>query len=340
MYYEKYSLDDREGWNAALKGIEHPCTHTHIYNKAISASSGLATFLYVFQNESGKIAIPLSVRKKEFGYPEIVSPYGFSGFAGSDAVLLTKDLKKQFYDMCISEEYITVFIMQHPLVKLPTEIWGDCMGSRHVLYFMDLARDIEELWGNMSHGHRYEIKKNEKNIGVRLITDKAVLKDLFKVLYRETLDRVNASAIYNFSNETFDMLIGSEQTFLVGVESEGTIEAISLFLYTGHSAEYFLNASSLSGRQYTRLLLWSAIRELKTRGIRYLHLGGGIRNEDALGEFKSRFGGTVVSSQIIKKILLPQGYDYLCSRYLKATTLKEDYFPPYWREEKNVAMTR
>jgi hypothetical protein len=153
-------------------------------------------------------------------------------------------------------------------------------------------------------------------------------------LYPETIERVGASGVYNFSTATLEQLANAPDTVLVGVEEKSTVHAVVLFLHTPWIAEYFLNATSSQGRKYTRLLVWTAIKALKRSNVAWLNLGGGVKPGDSLDQFKRRFGGKMVRGQVLRQIFDQKKYSSLCSKYSPKNdgTGEAGYFPPYWSD--------
>ncbi len=105
------------------------------------------------------------------------------------------------------------------------------------------------------------------------------------------------------------------------------LQAVVLCLYSTDIADYFINASTKQGRNYTRILLWAAVRELKRRGVRYLNFGGGVRDGDALEAFKRRFGGISLNVPVLKQVYEREQFMALCRQ--AGATERRDHFPPY-----------
>ena len=80
------SLNSKKEWDEALKGINHSFAFTFENCHAMSLTTGFNTFLYCYEKEDVKIVCPLSERSYN-GYTDIVTPYGFSGFAISVLIL-------------------------------------------------------------------------------------------------------------------------------------------------------------------------------------------------------------------------------------------------------------
>lgn len=316
-------------WAEALKGLSYAYGHTNEYCCAMEQASGLRTFLNVIRENDSIAVCPLSIREKEDGFRDLVSPYGFAGIASNYPAEQSDDLSRKWMTFLKESGFVTAYIMQHPLFSLNGSLWQSILAQHHVFHVVDLTQTLDDLWKRMRDSHRYELNKMAKNNEVSVITDKLRLKDALKRLYPITLARVGASAIYQFTSSVLDQLT-ENKTLLVGVEEKGSIQAVSLFLYTPVVAEYFLNASTAEGRVYSRQIIWAAMRMLKEMGVKMLNLGGGVKSDDSLEHFKRRFGGQAVRGQVLKLIIDQERYNYLCGKYCAGDDKLIKYFPPYW----------
>jgi hypothetical protein len=184
----------------------------------------------------------------------------------------------------------------------------------------------------MGKTHRYELRRCEERPDMEVVTDRDELRKVLLDLYPETVRRVGASAVYHFRSSSLERLADAEDSLLLGVKERESIHAVALFLFTAWAADYFLNASTLEGRKYSRLLVWAAIKALKQKHVAYLNLGGGIKPDDTLDQFKRRFGGEMVVGQVLKQVFNQDKYAYLCNKYGSVSDMETDYFPPYWKK--------
>ena len=303
--------------------------HSWNYCAALAQSSQLECHLYVGRLRESKVICPVSVRAKEGGYREIISPYGFGGVLMTGSLMNEKEFAEEWDQYWKEQGVVTAYIMQHPLCRLHAEVWKSTVHEGPTLFTLDLKLPIEKLWQNMKNAHRYEIRKLQQKHGVHVVSDKQSLHHALFELYPQTLERVGASEVYYFSRTTLEMLIDMPDALAIGAACDGTVQAMSLFLTANGAADYFLNASSEEGKKYSRLLLWAGMTELQERKIPYLNLGGGAGQGGPLESFKRRFGGVQVRGQVIKQIFDRNRYDYLMK--YAATREEQGYFPPYWK---------
>lgn len=163
--------------------------------------------------------------------------------------------------------------------------------------------------------------------GFRTIDDRSALADAVVSLFPQAMDRLGARGHYRFGEQTLRRWCGEADSVLVGVGRDGLPDAVSLFTVHGSEAEYHLNASSESGRPAAALLLCRGIAELQARGVRRLHLGGGVRRGDGLHQFKQRFRGEPRPLRALREIYDPVAYAALCDK--TGVSAGEGWFPAY-----------
>ena len=117
---------------------------------------------------------------------------------------------------------------------------------------------------------------------------------------------------------------------LLGVaEQGGGVVAVCVFAFTQHSAEYLFGISAPEGRQYTAPLLWAGATRLMARGIPRLNLGGGVRRDDGIADFKQRFGAKRLPLGALKQVYRPDVYASLSRESQKDPNDRAGFFPPY-----------
>jgi len=321
------SLNDKDNWNAQLQNIPHSPAHTWAYNHAIALSSQLETYLYCATAENFKAICPIAIREK-MGHKDIVTLSGFGG-------LLTygkyPNFHRAYKEFLTLQGFICGYVALHPVFCDAADLPKSEASASSQIYTLDLGQSQQSLLQQLDKTHRYELRK-WKNSDVKLNQNQAYLKNIFPKLYQETLIRINASHVYHFTSETLFHLLNSDNVLLIGAEINNHIEAISCFSYTPHIAEYFLNASSIDGRQHTRGLLWAGIETLQTLNVPILNLGGGIKPDDNLDNFKKRFGGKKHIYYALKQIYNEFIFNDLCKKLNFEPLSNYHYFPPYYTQ--------
>jgi hypothetical protein len=198
------------------------------------------------------------------------------------------------------------------------------------VYVIDLTRSEAELYHNLAKSRKAQLKDWEQ-LAAKLMFEKSVLAAFFLDHYLDFFQGKNASAVYHFSEATLSFLTSLENLLIIGAGDGEMVEAVSLFAYTPHGGDYLFNVSLPSGRQHAALLLWYGIHQLKSLGVPLLNLGGGVREEDGIAQFKARFGGEKVPLRALKQIYQPEIYAQLCRQHKVDPTEMNGYFPAYRR---------
>ncbi len=181
-----------------VKQVPHSIYHTWEYCNAIHSLYNKSIKLYVANTQKSFMICPISIREKEEDYPELYSPYGFGG------ILFKGNLNEGIYfqrawdSFWKAKEFVTGYIMQHPLFPLSTEMWED-LSICHNTYLIDLSLPLDFIWRNISKGHKYEIKKSlQERIEVKINkkNESIFFLDDLKKLYLNSMKRVNASPLY------------------------------------------------------------------------------------------------------------------------------------------------
>lgn len=324
------SLGQPELWNEAISNLEYAVGHTYEYCLSMSNASGLETFLYFVEDAPCKLICPLSIRKKEPDSIDLVTPFGFGGVVSSFSKESAEALKREWENFCCELKITTAYIAQHPCPDIGSNWRGDKVFCHQKCFVLDLLQPLDNLWKSFSKTHRYEIRKNAV-LGSFIADDTDRLTEALKYLYPPTLERVGANSSYFLSMSTLSELCNLPNSYLVGTERNGQIEAVSLFLYSSSCGEYFINAATPSGRMFSRNLIWEAVRYLRQRGVKWLNLGGGIQLGDSLEQFKRGFGGLELPLCSARYIANQSEYERLCRKYCGAFPVTTEYFPPYWR---------
>lgn len=322
------NLEDRKRWEKLTEDIKLSIFFSWEYLNAISSNYPNGIKLIKIENNQGGLVVVCSSKSKDNKVWDIFSPYGMDGihYWGNNSSDSTLALQEYLRNNGI----VTYYLYSHPLNSKYNPPFIEPGRS---VYLLNIDVTVEEIWKNMHSNHKYEINKFNKG-DFEIIEDKTILVSEFISLYKETLTRVNASSVYDFSSEILQKLFNLEKSFALGVQIDKKIESIVLFLVWGDCAEYYINASSEIGRLATRSLIWEVIGRLKSMGISKINLGGGVYEGDNLDNFKRRFGGTKECLGICKGVAATKEYERLC-REANVSLDKDNYFPPYWMKKND-----
>ncbi|MGH9891937.1 MAG: GNAT family N-acetyltransferase, partial [bacterium] len=204
---------------------------------------------------------------------------------------------------------------------------------------IDLTLDERELWKGIRDGHQWTINRSRKLGFVPRMVPLCECIERVMEIYRETLDRVQAKDSYYFGREYFARLGEMRGQVHCGVvESEGQPAAACIFLECDGIVQAHLGGtrSEFLSRSPFHLLLYSAAGWAKSRGNRYLHIGGGVGgSNDRLLQFKRGFSRLRFPFSTLRLITDAGKYRELTRRRAQAANVPAedpaggDFFPAY-----------
>lgn len=323
MKYDLISLEEISKWNKAIESLNYSIGHSWKYNEALSQANATGKiYLYSAQVGLEKLIIPIQERVYD-GVKDICTPYGFSGFLYSGKWI---DFKELWYQSAKELGYVAGYIGLHPFIS--SQDLKERLISTRDVYALDLEPSEDELYKNLQgKGKKSEVKWPE---GCKLIESQDLLKSLFYEMYSNSMVRVGASRQYFFSQKAIESFFDIDGSQAYGIEHQGVVQAICLFLKAPLCTEYFLSASSDDGRPLTTALLWKSLLKLKSEGVKRVNLGGGVVDGDGLAKFKARFGAQEVKYIALKQIYNMNLYTELCLKN-GAEPESTGYFPAYYK---------
>ncbi|MCR4740302.1 MAG: GNAT family N-acetyltransferase [Lachnospiraceae bacterium] len=313
------------GWDQYLdlfKAEEKDIYYTEGYVKLYDQDGGVPLCV-ICREDDGILLMPF-IRKSIGDNFDFETPYGYGG-----PISNTKD--REWINAALAamtglfrgEGYICGFYRFHPLLN-NAEI---CKDRIKVIYdrktvFMDLTPEEEEIWNTQINAKcRNKIRKAEKaGLVFSVEDDPSSLKEFIK-LYNGTMERLSADDFYFFEDsyyQNFENALKGEY-FLGTVRSEGEMICASLFMIYGDGAHYHLAGSNNENRitGSNNLMLWRAAGELRKRGVRTFHLGGGSDSmeDNSLFVFKSSFSKHTADYYIGRSVFNEDAYEKICRKW-------------------------
>lgn len=285
------------------------------------------TYLYRFEADDVRIICPLSERRLD-GHVDIVTPYGFSGFIGNADC---GEFARYWTDFIEQRGYVCSYIGLNPIFENITYFSPTEIDRYNEIYILDLTLSRDELFANLSSGRKRQLRHWDKLLA-DIVLEKSALIDFFLTNYATFVGRKKAARVYSFSMDTLSYLMNLDNVLLVGAQNAaGDVEAATLFAYTPYVGEGVFNVSLPGGQRHSAALLWYGVNYLKSLRIPLLNLGGGVRRNDGVAEFKQRFGGKKLALGCLKQVHKPNVYEELCRRANVDHTDITGYFPAYYR---------
>ena len=245
---------------------------------------------------------------------------------------------EQYEAWCGANGVVTTYVRFHPLYA----------NHRYAPGFFYLQQtDGAVVWplgtdllAGMHRHHRRLVRKAESaTVQVRTTLGPDRL-DGFKLLYANTMRRLEAARFYRFPEAYWDCLAGPlrNQTVLFEAALEKRTIAAVLCFAGGRWLHYHLGATADEGRLVgaSHLLLYHAAEFGRRRGLEQFHLGSGVgAGGGSLLDFKRRFSPVPPLAQWLGKAVHDP------ERYLELTGAQaidlERHFPAYRDLESSLA---
>lgn len=321
--HECIPMTEPQRWAEALRGIPHAFAHTWGSCHAMSLTSGLETFLYSYASADGRVVCPFAVRSYH-GHRDLLTPYGFSGFTGVGSC---RGFADHWAAFARAEGYVCGYVGLNPTLPWEPYHAPADLHRHNAVHVLDLTLSEADLIGRMSHGRRQQVRAT--TAGTRLVHDRARLAAFFGEHLTAFLEARQAARIYHLAPATLDALVACDDVLLLGLERDGSLEAVSMFVWTPHVADFLFNVSTPAGREHSTVLIWQGALRLKALGVPLLNLGGGVRPDDGVATFKARFGGRVLPLAALKQVYDPSVFATLCAGVHADPHDRSGYFPPY-----------
>lgn len=292
MSFSVLSLADSAAWDEAVRSVPDWDLYWHPGYAGCWEANGDGEAFLALLDEGGERAVQVFLRRPvPFADPplwDIATPYGYGGpLATPGGAPLMERLQAELAAYCRSTDILSEFVRYHPLVRnAPPDAT-----LRGPTVYLDLQAG--EPWDGFKAEVRNRVRKSEKaGLTVRL-TEAPPSVTAFARLYRETMARRQAAPWYLFSDDTFASLLQGLRPHVLLAEAmlDGRVVAAALFLFNATYLHYHLGGSAAEALPLApnNRLFAEAARWGRDRGIRLMHLGGGMRPGDSLLRFKGGF---------------------------------------------------
>ena len=298
-------------WEAALGDADAYFRRDYVEAAALLEERSEPVFL-----EHDGVRLALIVRGSD-----ATSPTGYGGPLGESSTF-----GRAYEDWCRERGIVSTFVRFHPLLRNERG-WPF---HREPVAGSVSWRLEGDLLAAMHRHHRRLVRKAEAAGVETAVREAPADLEEFADLYRETMERAEASAFYFFPHAYWEALT-SVPLALAEARLDGALLAASLCLATPPWLHYHLGASSEEGRRLgaSHAAMLAAARWGHERGYEQLHLGAGVGGGGgALLEWKERFAPGPLLEQWVGKAI----HDEERYRELSGGDLTyEGFFPAYRR---------
>ena len=332
-------IEDKLSWVNVLQSIDsYDFYHTYDYHE-LSKTTNEKPILVVFKSKDILIAIPFLLRKIfDTDYFDLTSVYGYAG-------PLQKNITKDFDNTKFASELVhfftqkkivSVFSRLNPFIS-NQEIILNGLGNITELgriVNINIVKTVEEQKKDFSKTTKRYINRTNKLCDIVSLKDPKSIS-VFKNLYYENMDRVQAKKSYYFSEKYFNDFVNSSDfktDILFAILKEtGEIIAAAIFITTNKIVQYHISGTKNDYLHLTPIRILINYMRIKATeaGFTYFNLGGGLScSEDSLFNFKSSFSKDFKSFKVWKQIIYEDVYKDLANEFATNTN-NQDYFPAY-----------
>lgn len=320
-----------------------------VYGRAVEESDGHPWEIASWND--GAIIFPYLKRSiVDSSSFDVVSPYGYAGTWSSEAVPLSEwqlfraELKSALVDRGCVAEFQRVGALVHGAEMLAPSDDSLILQEHNHTISIDISVGYTACWDRAESRCRTKTRKARKtgytwSCRPAQITD-AGCDSIFRKLYQTTMERVEASTYYLFSDGYFEKLIcGLEgRIYILEVtNSDGDIVVSGLFVDSAPLLHLHLLGSDRNALRdgagnmaYDGLVQWGCEQDRCST----LHVGGGMAENDSMYKFKKSFGGDSIPFHTASCIMNQGEYQRLCKEraaVLGGTldSLQQSFFPLY-----------
>jgi len=324
-------------------GLSSPDVYfTPGYGRALCVSQGGEWLL--LEAFDGAWQVPLVLRTLVDGTKDAITPQ-FSGVYASPS-LSSAQIQEAWSATvtCLRElGIISVVLRGSPLVPQASGLHGLRSISRRQTIVLESV-DTESAWSGMESRCRRATRKALKN-GYTGSVRQAVSQDLtsssdFRRLYEQTMQRLDASPLYFFTDSYYRELLDGLGSNLLICEVRNPMDVVAssdLLMRHGQRLHPHLGGSNPDDARMgsNNLVNWTEMQFAIDDGLRQFHIGTGHGQRDSLFKFKSSFGGRELEYDVSGLIIDPELYRaHVESRAKECDTTSEallsaSYFPAY-----------
>ncbi|MEV0155927.1 GNAT family N-acetyltransferase [Micromonospora sp. NPDC050686] len=318
------------------------------YGAAVAAADG-GTWHLAYA--PGRLMAPYLVQPLAGGLHDAQSPYGYSGLhveTGCPADELARcwsETVGQWRNLGLVSMFLRFSPLDMASVAAARTLGAITMIRRADTVAVAVHQGAQAVWDGMAGRCRTAVRKALRS-GLEASIRRADGDDLtaassFRTLYERTMERVGSDPRYVFPDRYYRLLhldLGKSLLVAEVHDPDGVVVASALFMRHGDRMHYHLAGSDVSAARSgaNNLLLWTVFEWAAGHGCATVHLGGGVRPDDSLFQFKKSFGGVRTEFWTASVVIDPARYDALVRQravelHRPADELRRSGFFPAYR---------
>ena len=318
MYF--YSL------NNLPKNINYPNIYfTPEYGKACEYSDNAIWELCIYKD-----LIYVYLKKEyifeDIQYFDLITPYGYSGYYFDNDETL-EEFIPLFREEAKKRNYLTEVVRQNPYLNINISKYYDIIVSRKTFginlnNYTSFEDYLKNTHKDNRKGYNLALKKNLL-FKIEEYNNENLLR--FLEIYDLTMKKLNSIKYYYFNNEYYQSFFNfKDNLFFANVyQNEKLIASCIIFKYK-KLLHYHLGGSYLEYRNLrpNNLIHCSIIKYGIENKFDLYHLGGGLKDNDSLYDFKNKIGDKLFEYTIYKNVLNHEIYEKIKNQFSEDT-----YFP-------------
>ena len=258
---------------------------------------------------------------EDIQYFDLITPYGYSGYYFEKKETFD-DFIPLFREESKKRNYLTEVVRQNPYLNIHISEYYEMITSKKI--FSIEIDNYEFYYKNILNSKkRNMLKKPQKlNYSYKIIDlQNCLLNRYFINLYNFTMDKVNASKYYYFNKKYYNQIEKIKNTKIIYIYNDlKKIIGSSIIFEFKDYIHYHLSCNDNSSNCITDYILDSVIKELGIN--KKVIIGGGLKDNDALFNFKKKISTNNYDYTIYKNILNHEVYEKIKNQYEI-----DNYFP-------------
>lgn len=316
-----------------------------------NTDDGIAKII-VFKDENlGEVYYPFMMRpcsafagSEEYtNVYEAISNYGYGGpvlksVKKKNINKIIKVFRNEVENEFKKANIITELTRFHSLIKnydcFKNNDSIELMRDKSTIY-MNLQNE-DEVLNNMSVSTRNQVRQSfENNLTIKFIKspNNKEVKQFYNI-YSENMKAVDASEYYffnlDFFKDTFNFL--EDNAELAFVYHKDELVSASIFMFYNKYVHYHLSGAKRKALdlRVNNFLLYKTAKRFAKKGYKYFHLGGGLKDNDGLFNFKKGFApNNIAEFYIGRKIHNKELYKEIYDKRRKFMDIPEGFILPH-----------
>lgn len=259
-------------------------------------------------------------------YFDLITPYGYSGYY-FDNDETVKEFIPLFRIEAKKRNYLTEVVRQNPYINIDISEYYEIITSKKIFginlnNYTSFEDYLKNTHKDNRRGYNLALKKNLL-FKIEEFNYENLLK--FLEIYNLTMKNLNSSNYYYFNKEYYESFFNfKDKLFFANVYHTEKLIASCIILKYHKLLHYHLGGSYLEYRNLrpNNLIHCSIIKYGIENNYELYHIGGGLKDNDLLYNFKNKIGDKLFEYTIYKNILNYEVYDKIKNQYEI-----DNYFP-------------